>query len=89
VAIGIGGSAQTFRSGRGVNIWGVAEVFTEDTQEFAHGMKFFSRILKDLEKEMGTPIEIPKGILRMIRVTPTKMVYSPNKGISNAHGEAE
>jgi len=81
VAIGIGTSAQTVGSVRGVNIWGTAEVFTEETQEFAHGMKLFSHILKDMEKEIGTPIEIPKGILRMIRVTPTKMsITTTTKG---------
>ncbi|MCX5887537.1 MAG: pyridoxamine 5'-phosphate oxidase family protein [Proteobacteria bacterium] len=88
VAIGIGTSAQTFRSVRGMNLWGIAEVFTEDTPEFAHGMKLFSHIIKDMEKEMGTPIEIPKGMLRMIRVTPTKIIYCHNnKGIANAHWE--
>ena len=81
VAIGIGTSAQTVRSVRGVNIWGTAEVSTEETQEFAHGMKLFSHILNDMEKEIGTPIEIPKGILRMIRVTPTKMsITTTTKG---------
>jgi len=45
VAIGIGTSAQTFRSVRGINLWGIAEVFTEDTPEFAHGMKLFSHII--------------------------------------------
>lgn len=90
VAIGIGTSNQTFRSVRGVNIWGIAEVFTEDTQEFAHGMKLFSHIIKDMEKEIGTPIETPKGMLRMIRVTPTKIVYCHNnKGIANAHWVAD
>jgi len=89
VAIGIATSAQTFRSVRGVNIWGIAEVFTEDTPEFAHGMKLFSHILKDMENEMGTAIEIPKGLLRMIRVTPVRMVYHHNnKGIANAHWKA-
>lgn len=89
VAIGIGTSAQTVRSVRGVNIWGIAEVFTADTQEFAHGMKLFSHIIKNMEKEIGTTIEIPKEILRMIRVTPSKMVYHHNnKGIKNAHWEA-
>jgi nitroimidazol reductase NimA-like FMN-containing flavoprotein (pyridoxamine 5'-phosphate oxidase superfamily) len=88
VAIGIGTSVQTFRSVRGVNIWGIAEVFTEDRQEFTQGMKLFSHIIKDMEKEMGKPIEIPEGLLRMIRVTPTKMVYTHNnKGIANAKWE--
>jgi len=89
VAVGVGTSAQTFRSVRGVNIWGIAEVFTEDTQEFIQGMKLFSPLIKDMEKEMGKPIEIPKGLLRMIRITPTKMVYTHNnKGIANAKWEA-
>lgn len=90
VAIGIGTSARTVRSVRGVNIWGIAEVFTEDTPEFAHGMELFSPILNDMKKEVGGSLEIPKGILRMIRVTPTKMVYHHNsKGIKNAHWEAK
>ena len=68
---------------------GDCEVFTEDSQEFTQGMKLFSPIIKDMEKEMGKPIEMPKGLLRMIRVTPTKMVYTHNnKGIGNAKWEA-
>ena len=90
VAIGIGTSAKTIKSLRGVSIWGVAEVFTEDTPEFAHGMQFFRPILKEQMKEIGgSPMEFPKGMTRMIRVTPTKMVYNHNnKGIANAHWEA-
>jgi hypothetical protein len=42
-----------------------------------------------MEKEMGKPVEMPKGLLRMIRVTPAKMVYTHNnKGIANAKWEA-
>jgi hypothetical protein len=53
-------------------------------------MKLFSPILNDMKKEVGGSLEIPKGILRMIRVTPTKMVYHHNnKGIKNAHWETE
>jgi len=90
VAIGIGTSAKTVRSVRGVNIWGIAEVFTEETREFAHGMKFFGSIFKQQERERGGSIELPKGTTRMIRVTPTKMVYHHNnKGIANAHWESE
>jgi len=90
VAIGIGTGARAVRTTRGVNIWGIAEVFTEDTPEFTHGMKLFSPILKDMEKAIGTPIEIPKGLMRMIRVTPTKIVYTHNKkGIANAHWETK
>jgi uncharacterized pyridoxamine 5'-phosphate oxidase family protein len=88
VAIGIGTGSKTLNT-RGINIWGIAEVFTEDTPEFAHGMKLFRPILKDMEKTIGTPIKIPKGMLRMIRVTPTKIVYHHTiKGIKYAHWEA-
>lgn len=88
VAVGIGTSARTTKSVRGVNIWGIAEVFTEDKPEFAHGMQLFSPIIKSMAEATGSPIEIPKGILRMIRITPTKMVYHHNiKGIKNAHWE--
>jgi len=90
VAIGIGTSAKTVKSVRGVNLWGIAEVFTEDTPEFAYGMKFFGPILKEQAKEIGGPLNLPKGTTRMIRVTPTKIVYSHiNKGIANAHWEAQ
>jgi len=37
VSIRIGTSTQTIRSVRGVNIEGIAEVFTEDAEEFAFG----------------------------------------------------
>ena len=38
----------------------------------------------------GEPLEIPKGIVRVIRVTPVKMVYHHNShGIKNAHWVAE
>lgn len=37
---------------------------------------------------MGEPIQMPKGMIRLIRVTPTKMTYfHQNKGIANAHWE--
>ena len=90
VAIGIGTSAKTVRSVRGINIWGIAEVFTEDTPEFTHGMKLFSPILQQQEKEVGFSIDLPKGTVRMIRVTPTKIVYHHNnRGIANAYWEAK
>jgi nitroimidazol reductase NimA-like FMN-containing flavoprotein (pyridoxamine 5'-phosphate oxidase superfamily) len=87
VAIGIGTSARTSLSVRGVNIWGIAEVFADDTKEFAHALELFSPIIQSMEKSMGgEPIEIPKGVLRVIRVTPTKMVYHHNAdGIKNAY----
>jgi nitroimidazol reductase NimA-like FMN-containing flavoprotein (pyridoxamine 5'-phosphate oxidase superfamily) len=90
VAIGVGDHYKAFDAMRGVNMWGIAEVFTEDTQEFTHYIKFFKPILEDLEKEIGFHMEFPKGMLRIIRVTPTKMVYHYNKKmIANAHWEAE
>ncbi len=89
VAIGIGTSAKTTLSVRGVNIWGIAKVFTEETEEFAHGMKLFGKIIKDIRTSAKTSFEMPKGLLRMIKITPTKMVYHHNvKGIKNAHWQA-
>jgi nitroimidazol reductase NimA-like FMN-containing flavoprotein (pyridoxamine 5'-phosphate oxidase superfamily) len=87
VAIGIGTSARTSLSVRGVNIWGTAEIFNDDTEEFKHGLELFKPIIKSMEESMGgEPLEIPKGILRVIKVTPNKMVYHHNSnGIKNAH----
>jgi nitroimidazol reductase NimA-like FMN-containing flavoprotein (pyridoxamine 5'-phosphate oxidase superfamily) len=86
VAIGIGTSARTSLSVRGVNIWGIAEIFDDTTKEFKHALELFKPIIQSMEKSMGgEPIEIPEGILRAIRVTPTKMVYHHNSnGIKNA-----
>ena len=90
VAIGIGTSARTSLSVRGVNIWGIAEVFTDDTPEFAYTIKLFDPIIKSMAKAMDSPVEIPKGILRAIRVTPTKIVYHHNNnGIKNAYWAAD
>lgn len=89
VAIGIGTSAQTLRSVRGVNIWGTAEVFTDDTPEFAKGLKLFRPLIEDIEQLKGGPVQLPPGVMRLIRVSPTKMVYHHfNKGIGNALWEA-
>ncbi len=42
-----------------------------------------------VEDAGGKPLEIPKGAIHLIRVTPTKMVYHHNKkGIKNAHWSA-
>ena len=90
VAIGIGTSARTSLSVRGVNIWGIAEVFTDETPEFAYTIKLFDPIIKSMSKAMDSPVEIPKGILRVIRVTPTKMVYHHNNNaIKNAYWVAD
>jgi hypothetical protein len=89
VAIGIGRSARTTRSVRGVNIWGMADIFADDTPEFAHALTLFEPILKSMAGDRDDPVEIPKGLLRVIRVTPTKMVYHHNiRGIKNAHWQA-
>lgn len=88
VAIGIGTGSRAITT-RGVNIQGIAEVFTDDTPEFAHGLELFKPILKEMEKSLGRPLTIPKGLLRMIRVTPTKIVYHhTSKGIKHATWEA-
>lgn len=90
VAVGIGTSAKTIMSVRGVNIWGVADVFTDDTPEFAKGLELFSPFLQDIEKTIGEPVKMPKGKMRLIRVTPTKITYYHyNKGIAYAKWEAE
>ncbi len=85
VAIGIGTSTQTMRSVRGVNIWGVADIFHDDTPEFAEGLQLFRPFLEDIEKMTGKPAQLPPGIMKIIRVTPAKMIYFHyNKGIGNA-----
>jgi len=88
VAVGIGTGTRATKT-RGVNIWGIAEVFTDDTPEFAQGMEVISDIIKEMKDAAGGSIEIPKGLVKMIRVTPTKMVYHHNaKGIKHALWEA-
>jgi nitroimidazol reductase NimA-like FMN-containing flavoprotein (pyridoxamine 5'-phosphate oxidase superfamily) len=90
VSIGIGTSTKTLRSIRGVNIWGTAEIFADDTPEFSKALELYKPILDDLEKLKGSPVQMPPGIMRLIRVTPTKMVYHHyNKSIGNAIWEAE
>jgi nitroimidazol reductase NimA-like FMN-containing flavoprotein (pyridoxamine 5'-phosphate oxidase superfamily) len=89
VAVGLGNSGRTWRSVRGVNIVGTAEVFTDDDPEYAEAMKLFRPVFESIEKELGIKIDFPKGMRRIIKVTPEKMVYYHNaKGISNAHWEA-
>jgi hypothetical protein len=82
VAIGIGTSTRTSLSVRGVN--------DDTTKEFAHALELFKPIIESMVDGMGgKPIEIPKGAIHLIRVTPTKMVYHHNrKGIKNAHWSA-
>lgn len=88
VAIGIGTGSKPLRT-RGVNVWGIAEVISDDMPEFAHGMKILQPILDGMAEALGSPIQIPKGILRLIKVTPTKIVYHHTmKGIKHAVWEA-
>jgi len=89
VGIGIGTGSKAMKT-RGINIWGIAEVCDDETPEFAYGIKVIRPILKDMEKAAGGSFTIPKGILRLIRVTPTRMVYHhTSKGIKHALWEAE
>jgi hypothetical protein len=89
VGIGIGTSTQKLRSVRGVNICGTAEIFADDTPEFAKALKLYRPIIEDLEELKGSPVQMPPGIMRLIRVSPTKMVYHHyNKGIGNAIWDA-
>jgi nitroimidazol reductase NimA-like FMN-containing flavoprotein (pyridoxamine 5'-phosphate oxidase superfamily) len=89
VSIGIGTSTQTIKSVRGVNIEGIAEVFTEDIEAFAYAMKLFRTLFEDFETQIGGPVKFPPGMMRVIRVTPYKMVYYHyNQGIANASWEA-
>ena len=89
VAIGIGTSTQSMRSVRGVNIWGTAEIFTDDTPVFAKGLGLFKPFLEDIEKLTGKPANLPPGIMKLIRVTPSKIIYFHyNRGIGNALWQA-
>lgn len=89
VAVGIGTSTQALRSVRGVNIRGVADVFSDDTPEFAKGLELFKPMLDEIEQLTGKPPQLPPGVMRLIRVTPTRIVYFHyNKGIGNAVWEA-
>ena len=90
VSVGIGTSNQTIRSVRGVNIEGIAEVFFEVTEELAYAMKLFKPLFEDFQEQIEVPIEFPPGMMRIIRITPTRMVYYHyNKGIANAQWEAQ
>jgi len=90
VALGIGTSARTITSVRGLNIWGVADVFTDDTGEFKRAFKLFKPLLDDFEKKTGVPAVFPQGMARIIRITPHRMVYFHyRKGIAHACWERE
>jgi uncharacterized protein YhbP (UPF0306 family) len=89
VCVGIGNSTRTIKSVRGVNIWGIADVFTEDAPEYAHAMKLFKPLFDDFEKQTGGPVVFPPGMVRVIRITPTMITYYHYmKGIAAACWEA-
>lgn len=84
VAVGIGTSARTITSVRGLNIQGAAEILTEDRPEFAHALELFKPLLDDFERRTGAPVVFPPGMVRVIRITPIHMVYFHyRKGIAH------
>jgi nitroimidazol reductase NimA-like FMN-containing flavoprotein (pyridoxamine 5'-phosphate oxidase superfamily) len=85
VAIGIGTSARTITSVRGLNIWGTADVLTDDTADFNRAFALFKPLLDDFEKKTGMPAAFPAGMARIIRITPHRMVYFHyRKGLAHA-----
>lgn len=90
VGVGIGTSARTITSVRGLNIQGRADVFTEDQPEFNHALKLFKPMLDDFERRTGAPVVLPPGMVRVIRITPLHMVYFHYMmGIAHACWEAQ
>jgi len=91
VAVGIGSSARTYKSERGVNISGVAEIFDQDTDKFAEALKLFIPMFKQFG--IGAPQDNMKNrnyIVRLICITPTEIVYNHTyKGIINEHWYAQ
>lgn len=91
VAVGIGTGAKALKT-RGVNIWGIADVFSDGDPEFEESLKLFTPVFEDMARALGIPadqVPIPRDILRLIRVIPTKMVYHHTmKGIKHALWEA-
>ena len=87
--MGIGTSAKTMKSVRGLNISGTADVFTDDDPEFGAARALFKPMLDEVEQLTGKPAKMPKGIMKLIRVTPSRIVYFHyNKGIGNEIWEA-
>lgn len=86
VAVGIGTGARALKT-RGINIWGIADVFAGGDPEFEKGIKLFKTIFEEMAQAMGMASEcpLPMHLLRLIRVTPTRMVYHHTmKGIKHA-----
>ncbi len=74
-AVGIGTSARTITSVRGLNMQGIAEIFTEDQAELNYALKLFKPMLDDFEQRTGAPVVFPLGMVRVIRTTPLQKVY--------------
>jgi hypothetical protein len=88
VGVGIGTGSKAMKT-RGINIWGIAQVFDDEAPEFEQGLEIIRPILQDMEKAAGGSVKIPKGLLRLIRITPTRMVYHhTSRGIKHAVWEA-
>jgi hypothetical protein len=88
VGIGIGTGSKAMKT-RGINIWGIAEVFDDECPEFAGGLEILRPVIRDIEQATGRSFVFPIGILRLIRVTPVRMVYHHTlKGIKHAVWEA-
>ncbi|MBM4309831.1 MAG: hypothetical protein FJ119_02635 [Deltaproteobacteria bacterium] len=90
VAVGIGTSARTITSVRGLNLWGTADVFNDGTAEFKRAFALFKPLLDDFEQKTGMPASFPPGMARIIRITPHRMVYFHyRKGIAHACWDRE
>ena len=91
VAVGIGTGSKALKT-RGVNIWGIADVFADGDPEFEDGIKLFKTIFEEMAQALGKGSEmiLPRSILRLIRITPTRMVYHHTmKGIKHARWEID
>ena len=91
VAVGIGTGSKALKT-RGVNIWGIADVFADGDPEFEDGIKLFKTIFEEMAQALGKGSEmiLPRGILRLIRITPIRMVYHHTmKGIKHARWEID
>ncbi len=91
VAVGIGTGSKALKT-RGINIWGIADVFVDGDPEFEKGIKIFKPIFEEMSKAigMGTDMILPRNMLRFIRVRPTRMVYHHTmKGIKHALWEID
>lgn len=90
VAVGIGTSARTITSVRGLNIWGKADVFTDETDEYQQAIELFRPLIEDFEQRTDEPVQFPPGMMRIIRVRPHRMVYFHyRKGIAHVVWEKE